>query len=56
MDPKEKEVKFKRNAKSLMLEDGGDVFHFDEKLRSEKDNVYHLIAQNGPENWDFEVY
>ena len=56
MDPKEKGVSFKRNAKSLMLEDGGDVFHFDEGLRSDRDNVYHLIAQKGPENWDFEVY
>jgi len=40
----------------LQQKDEGNTFHFDMGVRSEKDNVYHLIAENGPENWNFEVY
>ena len=56
MDSKEKNIKWNRNARSLHRKDGGDTFRLDLDYRSEKDNVYHLIAENGPENWNFEEY
>ena len=56
MDTKDKSLRWIKNYKTLYCEDGGDVFHFDVDLRSQRDNVYHLIGEHGPENWNFEEY
>jgi len=58
MDPKDKNVKWNRNATAMVIsrKNPGNTFHFDLELRSEKDNVYHLLTENGPENWNFEVF
>lgn len=56
MDTKEKSLKWNRNVRTFHQKDQGNTFHFDLDMRSEKDNVYHLIAENGPENWNFEEY
>lgn len=56
MDQKAPTLKWKRNIESLYSKDGKDTFHFDEGFRSDKESIYHLIAENGPENYDFEVF
>jgi len=58
MDPKDKNLKWNRNATAMFISrtSPGNTFHFDLELRSEKDNVYHLLTENGPENWNFEVF
>jgi hypothetical protein len=58
MDPKDKNLKWNRNTTAMFISrlKPGNTFHFDLELRSEKDNVYHLLTENGPENWNFEVF
>lgn len=56
MDMKSKNLEWTRNVGALYHFDGHDTFHFDEGFRSDKDLIYHLIAEQGPENYDFEVF
>ena len=64
VDSKESDLKWKVNLESLKPKNNerGYTFKFDLGLRSDKENIYHLIADKGtpyeygPKNWDFEVY
>ena len=64
VDPKKSDLKWKVNLESLKPKNNekGYTFKFDLGLRSDTENIYHLIADKGtpfeygPNNWDFEVY
>jgi hypothetical protein len=56
MDQKSPTLKWKRNVEALNTKDGNNKYHFDVYYRSDKELVYHLIGENGPENYDFEVF
>ena len=58
MDNKEKDLKWTRNIYAFYKSntDNGDTFVYPEDLRSERDDIYHIVSENGPENWNFEVY
>ena len=58
MDLKSKELKWVRNINAFYKDeiDNSDTFVFDEEQKSDRDDIYHIISENGPENWNLEVY
>lgn len=56
MDRTKTELAWNLNVLTFYDKDGGNTFHFDMGFRSDKELIYHLIAENGPENYPFETF